>query len=106
MYDTTSSRAYPLILHASLRVIYILSSYLPLHYIPHLPKRAIIYTRRKSPNNPSTLKLTMGIGIFAQFASPFLLGVPLLVLAAALPWLVLPPTSRRLVDNRFRTLID
>ena len=95
-----------MILHTNLRVIYVLSSYLPLYYIPHLPKRAIIYTRRKGPHNATILKLTMGIGIFAQFASPFLLGVPLLVLAVATPWLILPTTSRQLVDNRFRTLID
>ena len=85
MYDTPSSRAHPLILHTDLRVICLLSTYLPLHYIPHFPQRAIIYTRRKSPINPSILNLTMGIGIFAQFASPFLLGIPLLALAVALP---------------------
>nr|YP_004347605.1 ATP synthase F0 subunit 6 [Auriglobus modestus]BAK09787.1 ATPase subunit 6 [Auriglobus modestus] len=44
------------------------------------------------------------LGLFDQFASPELLGIPLIVVALLLPWIILPTPTSRWLDNRFLTL--
>nr|WNH38355.1 ATP synthase F0 subunit 6 [Sternoptyx diaphana] len=43
----------------------------------------------------------MTLSFFDQFLSPTLLGVPLIVLALALPWVLIPTPSKRWLPNRF-----
>ena len=46
----------------------------------------------------------MTLSFFDQFLSPSLLGVPLIVLALSLPWILYPTPSRRWLNNRLLTL--
>nr|YP_659569.1 ATP synthase F0 subunit 6 [Ventrifossa garmani]BAE96402.1 ATPase subunit 6 [Ventrifossa garmani] len=46
----------------------------------------------------------MMTSLFSQFASPSLLGIPLVIIAMALPWLLLPTPSERWLENRAMTL--
>nr|YP_009034354.1 ATP synthase F0 subunit 6 [Draconetta xenica]BAO84685.1 ATPase subunit 6 [Draconetta xenica] len=46
----------------------------------------------------------MTLSIFDQFASPFLLGLPLIGLALILPWILFPSASARWVNSRWTTL--
>nr|YP_009128811.1 ATP synthase F0 subunit 6 [Trichopodus leerii]AJR33109.1 ATP synthase F0 subunit 6 [Trichopodus leerii]AKS28309.1 ATP synthase subunit 6 [Trichopodus leerii] len=46
----------------------------------------------------------MALNFFDQFASPSLLGVPLIALALTLPWIMFPTPSVRWLNNRFLTL--
>lgn len=41
---------------------------------------------------------------FDQFASPYLLGIPLIIVAITLPWLLFPTPSSRWVNNRLITI--
>nr|QWX20939.1 ATP subunit 6 [Apogonichthyoides taeniatus] len=46
----------------------------------------------------------MTLSFFDQFMSPVYLGIPLMVLALSLPWLLIPTPSSRWVNNRALTL--
>uniref|UniRef100_A0A7D7FEE1 ATP synthase subunit a n=1 Tax=Ophisternon candidum TaxID=2267221 RepID=A0A7D7FEE1_9TELE len=46
----------------------------------------------------------MILNFFDQFTSPSLLGLPLIILALTMPWILLPSTSIRWLDNRTLTL--
>nr|BAK23087.1 ATPase subunit 6 [Danio erythromicron] len=46
----------------------------------------------------------MMTSFFDQFASPYLLGIPLIVVAMTLPWLLFPTPSSRWINNRLITL--
>nr|YP_009348688.1 ATPase subunit 6 [Opsopoeodus emiliae]BAW88137.1 ATPase subunit 6 [Opsopoeodus emiliae] len=46
----------------------------------------------------------MMMSFFDQFASPFLLGIPLIAVAVALPWVLLPTPSSRWMNSRLTTL--
>lgn len=46
----------------------------------------------------------MALGFFDQFASPTLLGIPLVGLALAFPCLLLPRPTDRWLKNRILTL--
>nr|AID59764.1 ATP synthase F0 subunit 6 [Citharoides macrolepis] len=46
----------------------------------------------------------MTLGFFDQFASPELLGIPLIALAIALPWAIFPTPSTRWLNNRLLAL--
>nr|YP_009348422.1 ATPase subunit 6 [Lamna nasus]APY18757.1 ATPase subunit 6 [Lamna nasus] len=46
----------------------------------------------------------MILSFFDQFLSPSLLGVPLIALAIALPWLIFPTPTSRWLNNRLMTL--
>uniref|UniRef100_UPI0030FE6A82 ATP synthase F0 subunit 6 n=1 Tax=Sphyraena guachancho TaxID=399148 RepID=UPI0030FE6A82 len=46
----------------------------------------------------------MMLSFFDQFMSPTFLGVPLIVLATALPWVLYPAPSQRWLNNRLLTL--
>nr|YP_010395129.1 ATP synthase F0 subunit 6 [Scorpaena neglecta]UQJ72570.1 ATP synthase F0 subunit 6 [Scorpaena neglecta] len=46
----------------------------------------------------------MAPGFFDQFASPSLLGIPLMALALSLPWILFPTPTNRWVQNRVITL--
>nr|YP_009020663.1 ATP synthase F0 subunit 6 [Lophius litulon]AHL44185.1 ATP synthase F0 subunit 6 [Lophius litulon] len=46
----------------------------------------------------------MMLSLFDQFMSPWLLGIPLIALALALPWTLLPTPSTRWLNNRLLTL--
>nr|QDU24637.1 ATP synthase F0 subunit 6 [Raddaella batesii] len=46
----------------------------------------------------------MTVSFFNQFISPTLLGIPLVMLALLLPWILLPNPSPRWQNNRFITL--
>nr|YP_009312287.1 ATP synthase F0 subunit 6 [Osteochilus pentalineatus]BAV71684.1 ATPase subunit 6 [Osteochilus pentalineatus] len=46
----------------------------------------------------------MTVSLFDQFASPFLLGIPLIAIAIALPWVLLPTPASRWINNRLITL--
>jgi len=46
----------------------------------------------------------MTLSFFDQFLSPNLLGIPLIVLALSLPWILYPSPSRRWLNNRLLTL--
>nr|ABA11325.1 ATPase subunit 6 [Doryrhamphus excisus] len=46
----------------------------------------------------------MTLSLFDQFASPTLLGIPLIALALTLPWTLFPSSSSRWLDNRLTTL--
>lgn len=46
----------------------------------------------------------MTLSLFDQFASPSLLGIPLIVIALIFPWLLFPAPSTRWVKNRLTTL--
>nr|WNH24386.1 ATP synthase F0 subunit 6 [Vinciguerria poweriae] len=46
----------------------------------------------------------MTLSFFDQFLSPSLLGMPLIVLALSLPWILYPTPSRRWLNNRLLTL--
>nr|NP_739729.1 ATP synthase F0 subunit 6 [Lophius americanus]WMI35617.1 ATP synthase F0 subunit 6 [Lophiidae sp.]WMI35318.1 ATP synthase F0 subunit 6 [Lophius americanus]WMI35591.1 ATP synthase F0 subunit 6 [Lophius americanus]WMI35656.1 ATP synthase F0 subunit 6 [Lophius americanus]BAC23299.1 ATPase subunit 6 [Lophius americanus] len=46
----------------------------------------------------------MTLSLFDQFMSPWLLGVPLIALALALPWTLFPTPSTRWLNNRLLTL--
>nr|QKY75145.1 ATP synthase F0 subunit 6 [Acanthopagrus schlegelii x Pagrus major]QXN53068.1 ATP synthase F0 subunit 6 [Acanthopagrus schlegelii x Pagrus major] len=46
----------------------------------------------------------MMVSFFDQFSSPFLLGVPLMMLAMLLPWILLPTPTSRWLSNRLLTL--
>nr|BAB70227.1 ATPase subunit 6 [Scopelogadus mizolepis] len=46
----------------------------------------------------------MILSFFDQFMSPMLLGVPLIILALSLPWLLFPAPSGRWLNNRLLTL--
>lgn len=50
------------------------------------------------------LKLTMIISFFDQFSSPLLLGIPLIVLALTLPWILIPKPSTRWINTRLIAL--
>nr|YP_010455736.1 ATP synthase F0 subunit 6 [Pseudohemiculter hainanensis]UUA64381.1 ATP synthase F0 subunit 6 [Pseudohemiculter hainanensis] len=45
----------------------------------------------------------MMVSFFDQFASPSLLGIPLIAITIALPWLLLPTPSSRWINNRLIT---
>nr|YP_001650858.1 ATP synthase F0 subunit 6 [Fistularia commersonii]BAF74995.1 ATPase subunit 6 [Fistularia commersonii] len=46
----------------------------------------------------------MTMSFFDQFMSPTLLGIPLIALALALPWILFPTPSPRWINNRLLTL--
>nr|AIT99489.1 ATP synthase subunit 6 [Protonibea diacanthus]ARI50004.1 ATP synthase subunit 6 [Protonibea diacanthus] len=46
----------------------------------------------------------MAVSLFDQFMSPTYLGVPLLVIALTLPWILYPSPSSRWLNNRLLTL--
>nr|YP_008593397.1 ATP synthase F0 subunit 6 [Parachanna insignis]BAN83339.1 ATPase subunit 6 [Parachanna insignis] len=46
----------------------------------------------------------MTLSFFDQFESPTLLGIPLMAMALALPWILLPTPSSRWLGNRLLTL--
>nr|AOR52772.1 ATP synthase F0 subunit 6 [Triplophysa yarkandensis] len=46
----------------------------------------------------------MAMSFFDQFASPFFLGIPLIAIAIALPWVLLPTPSSRSINNRLLTI--
>nr|BAR45724.1 adenosine triphosphatase subunit 6 [Gigantura chuni] len=46
----------------------------------------------------------MALNFFDQFASPTFLGIPLIVLALTLPWILFPQPTSRWQDNRVLTL--
>nr|YP_010276459.1 ATP synthase F0 subunit 6 [Sinocyclocheilus angustiporus]UHY39594.1 ATP synthase F0 subunit 6 [Sinocyclocheilus angustiporus] len=46
----------------------------------------------------------MIVSFFDQFASPVFLGVPLIAIAIALPWVLYPTPSSRWVNNRLTTM--
>nr|WNH21808.1 ATP synthase F0 subunit 6 [Bryx dunckeri] len=46
----------------------------------------------------------MILSLFDQFMSPTLLGIPLMALALALPWILFPTSSSRWINNRLITL--
>nr|YP_004465081.1 ATP synthase F0 subunit 6 [Cabdio morar]BAK22996.1 ATPase subunit 6 [Cabdio morar] len=46
----------------------------------------------------------MMAGLFDQFASPTLLGIPLIVLAVLLPWILYPTATPRWLSNRLITI--
>nr|YP_009029803.1 ATP synthase F0 subunit 6 [Gymnura poecilura]AHY81154.1 ATP synthase F0 subunit 6 [Gymnura poecilura] len=46
----------------------------------------------------------MSLNFFNQFLSPSLLGLPLIALAIATPWLILPPPTTRWLSNRLLAL--
>nr|NP_443624.1 ATP synthase F0 subunit 6 [Zeus faber]YP_010390232.1 ATP synthase F0 subunit 6 [Zeus faber]QNM99563.1 ATP synthase F0 subunit 6 [Zeus faber]UPV69488.1 ATP synthase F0 subunit 6 [Zeus faber]BAB70318.1 ATPase subunit 6 [Zeus faber] len=46
----------------------------------------------------------MTMNLFNQFLSPQYLGIPLILVALALPWLLFPPSSSRWLNNRLLTL--
>nr|YP_010956307.1 ATP synthase F0 subunit 6 [Gigantura indica]WMY89400.1 ATP synthase F0 subunit 6 [Gigantura indica]BAR45737.1 adenosine triphosphatase subunit 6 [Gigantura indica] len=46
----------------------------------------------------------MALNFFDQFASPTFLGIPLIVLALTLPWVLFPQPTSRWQDNRVLTL--
>nr|YP_009040564.1 ATP synthase F0 subunit 6 [Lamna ditropis]AHJ61068.1 ATP synthase F0 subunit 6 [Lamna ditropis] len=46
----------------------------------------------------------MILSFFDQFLSPSLLGIPLIALAIALPWLIFPTPTSRWLNNRLMTL--
>ena len=50
------------------------------------------------------MKLTMITSLFDQFASPTLLGVPLIAIAVLLPWTMFPSPALRWITNRFITI--
>nr|WNH24192.1 ATP synthase F0 subunit 6 [Nannobrachium hawaiiensis] len=46
----------------------------------------------------------MALNFFDQFASPSLLGIPLMALALTLPWILYPAATNRWLNNRLLTL--
>nr|NP_739625.1 ATP synthase F0 subunit 6 [Aphredoderus sayanus]BAC23156.1 ATPase subunit 6 [Aphredoderus sayanus] len=46
----------------------------------------------------------MMLSLFDQFMSPTLLGIPLIIIALSLPWIMLPKPSTRWLENRLLTL--
>nr|YP_009917901.1 ATP synthase F0 subunit 6 [Caecobarbus geertsii]QLM01936.1 ATP synthase F0 subunit 6 [Caecobarbus geertsii] len=46
----------------------------------------------------------MMMSFFDQFTSPFYLGVPLIAIAIALPWVLYPTPSSRWINNRLTTI--
>nr|YP_009311442.1 ATP synthase F0 subunit 6 [Osteobrama feae]BAV70345.1 ATPase subunit 6 [Osteobrama feae] len=46
----------------------------------------------------------MMTSLFDQFASPFYMGIPLIAIAIALPWVLYPTPSSRWVNNRLTTV--
>nr|APQ47853.1 ATP synthase F0 subunit 6 [Carcharodon carcharias] len=46
----------------------------------------------------------MILNFFDQFLSPSILGIPLIILAIALPWLIFPTPTNRWLNNRLMTL--
>nr|WKN81044.1 ATP synthase F0 subunit 6 [Rhacophorus burmanus] len=46
------------------------------------------------------MNLTMMMNLFSQFASPTILGIPLIVLAMIIPWLLFPSPSNQWISNR------
>nr|AGN71464.1 ATP synthase F0 subunit 6 [Pleurodema thaul] len=46
----------------------------------------------------------MTLNLFSQFASPSLLGIPLIIVALLAPWLLLPTPCNRWVSNRIVTI--
>lgn len=46
----------------------------------------------------------MILNFFDQFLSPSILGIPLIILAIALPWLIFPTPTNRWLNNRLITL--
>nr|AKG95388.1 ATP synthase F0 subunit 6 [Dunckerocampus dactyliophorus] len=46
----------------------------------------------------------MTLSLFDQFASPALLGIPLIAIALTFPWILLPSSTSRWLDNRLSTL--
>nr|AYW03909.1 ATP synthase F0 subunit 6 [Anomaloglossus sp. 'Brownsberg'] len=46
----------------------------------------------------------MTLNLFNQFASPYLLGIPLIFVASISPWLLLPSPSNRWMPNRLTTI--
>nr|YP_009049349.1 ATP synthase F0 subunit 6 [Solea ovata]AHZ34268.1 ATP synthase F0 subunit 6 [Solea ovata]AIE44658.1 ATP synthase subunit 6 [Solea ovata] len=46
----------------------------------------------------------MTLSLFSQFASPVLLGVPLIALAILLPWILFPSPAHRWLNNRLLSL--
>nr|YP_010960592.1 ATP synthase F0 subunit 6 [Myrophis microchir]WNH38034.1 ATP synthase F0 subunit 6 [Myrophis microchir] len=46
----------------------------------------------------------MALNFFDQFMSPTFMGIPLMILALALPWILYPAASKRWQDNRLLTL--
>lgn len=46
----------------------------------------------------------MTINLFNQFASPYLLGIPLIILALIIPWIFYPTPSTQWLNNRLLTL--
>lgn len=50
------------------------------------------------------MRLTLTLSFFSQFSSPTFLGLPLIVLALALPWILYPKPTTRWLNNRLLTL--
>nr|WNH20560.1 ATP synthase F0 subunit 6 [Pristiapogon kallopterus] len=48
----------------------------------------------------------MTLSLFDQFMSPVYLGIPLMAIALCLPWLLIPASSSRWVNNRPLTLLS
>nr|YP_009727464.1 ATP synthase F0 subunit 6 [Sturisomatichthys panamensis]QIA95525.1 ATP synthase F0 subunit 6 [Sturisomatichthys panamensis] len=46
----------------------------------------------------------MALNLFDQFMSPTFLGIPLIIIALTLPWILVPSPSKRWQDNRMTTL--
>nr|QOJ45155.1 ATP synthase F0 subunit 6 [Rheobates palmatus] len=46
----------------------------------------------------------MTLNLFSQFASPSLLGIPLILISICFPWLLWPSPSNRWIQNRLLTL--
>nr|NP_739937.1 ATP synthase F0 subunit 6 [Parazen pacificus]BAC23533.1 ATPase subunit 6 [Parazen pacificus] len=46
----------------------------------------------------------MTLSFFDQFSSPMLMGIPLILVALLLPWLLLPTPTRRWLSNRLLTI--
>nr|YP_010578472.1 ATP synthase F0 subunit 6 [Acroteriobatus blochii]UZP16461.1 ATPase subunit 6 [Acroteriobatus blochii] len=46
----------------------------------------------------------MNLSFFDQFLSPSLLGIPLIILAIMIPWMIFPTPSNRWLNNRLMTL--
>nr|UDN39066.1 ATP synthase subunit 6 [Hyphessobrycon elachys] len=48
--------------------------------------------------------MTLALGFFDQFMSPYYLGIPLIMIALATPWVLFPTPSNRWLNNRLTAL--
>nr|YP_001491362.1 ATP synthase F0 subunit 6 [Trixiphichthys weberi]BAF51886.1 ATPase subunit 6 [Trixiphichthys weberi] len=46
----------------------------------------------------------MTMNLFGQFSSPILMGIPLIAIALVIPWLLIPTSTSRWLNNRLLTL--